>query len=68
VSCPDCGGDGTKYVSMCQRHQAETLDRDARLMGVADLMVSINDPTLLAQVKEKLASSCSNYCLVKVIP
>jgi len=53
---------------MCQRHQAETLDRDARLMGVADLMVSINDPTLLAQVKEKLASSCSNYCLVKVIP
>jgi len=70
MSCKECGGDGTKYVSMCDKHKAEALETDARRMGVADLVVSlaVDDATVLKQIRNKLPLSLSGYLLVKVIP
>lgn len=66
MSCPDCGGDGTKYVCMCDHHKQLALEHDARLLGVPDIFTSIEDPTLLQQMRERLAGSTTGFILVKV--
>lgn len=39
-ACPVCGGkpiDDVKYISMCDTHKDEIMDRDRRRAGIADL-------------------------------
>lgn len=67
-TCPDCGGDGTRFVSLCAKHQLEQFEKDKRRNGIPDIVVSINDPTLFTQLREQLPRSASGYLLVKVIP
>lgn len=39
-ACPVCGGkpiEEVKYISMCDTHKEEIMDRDRRRAGIADL-------------------------------
>ncbi len=68
TECPDCAGEGKKYVSMCDKHKAEAMEKDARRMGVPDLTLSVQDPLMWVKIREKLPLSRSGYLLVKILP
>lgn len=56
-----CGCAGLNFISQCKAHQMESIDDDARRMGIADVTLVIKEPidgvdfgTLIGEIRAKL--------------